>query len=114
MADDSEGIEAAKNALEGLVTSIARTSARVSGDMGVEFDVDDPRVARWLMLATFEGMFRQSSRTTTKELLAVAAKASEGESRTGLRKKKKSQRGQPLVTWDDLVASVETGQGQGA
>jgi hypothetical protein len=59
-------------------------------------------------------MFRQSSQTTTKELLAMAAKASEGEVRMAPRKKKKGRSGQLLVTWDDLIASVEIDQGQGA
>jgi hypothetical protein len=111
MADDPEGREIAKKALEGLVNSIARASARVSGDMGVEFDVDDPRVARWIMLATFEGIFRQSSQAATKDLLAIASKASAG---ITPRRKKKGHRGQLLVTWDDLVASVEACPGRGA
>ena len=107
MTDDLERQEAAKEALASLVTGIARTSARVAHDMGVEFDVADPRVARWLMLTTFEGLFMPSARSTSKELLAMAEKASEGEGRAAPRQRKKTEARQPLVTCDDLVASVE-------
>ena len=106
MTDDAERDEAAKKALASLVTEIAGTSARVAQDMGVEFDVADPRVARWLMLATFEGMFMRSAKSTSQELLAMAENASEGEGRAVPRKRRKGEVSQPLVTWDDLVASV--------
>jgi len=96
---------AAKAALEGLVVSIARASAQASASLGVEFDVDDPRVARWLMLATFEGLFMPSAKSPTQTLLMQAEKASEGHGRTASRKRKKGERKLPLVTWDDLVAS---------
>lgn len=96
---------AAKAALSGLVSSIARASAQASERLGVEFDVDDPRVARWLMLATFEGLLMPSAKSTTEELLVLAEKASEGLERTNSRKGKKRERNLPLVTWDHLVAS---------
>jgi hypothetical protein len=95
---------AAKAALEGLVSSIARASAQASERLGVEFDVDDPRVARWLMLATFEGLLMPPAKRTTEELLVLAEKASEGQGRTSSRKGKR-ERKLPLVTWDDLVGS---------
>ena len=91
MTDDAERDEAAKKALASLVTEIAGTSARV---------------ARWLMLATFEGMFMRSAKSTSQELLAMAENASEGEGRAVPRKRRKGEVSQPLVTWDDLVASV--------
>ena len=106
MTDDHDRHEAARKALASLVSEIARVSVRVSHDMGVEFDVADPRVARWLMLATFEGRFMRSAKSTSQELLAMAEKASEGESRAAPRKRKKGEVKQPVVTWDDLVASV--------
>lgn len=108
MADDLERHGAATTALASLVTEIAQTSARVSYDMGVEFDVEDPRVARWLMLATFERLFMRSTKSTSQELLTMAERASEGERRAAPLKRKKGGVKQALVTWDDLVASLKT------
>jgi len=104
MTSDLDRYEAAKRALDGSVAEIAQTSVRAAHDIGVEFDVDDPRVARWLMLTTFEGMFMSSARTTSRDLLTMAEKASEGESRRTPRRQKKGERQRPLVTWDHLVA----------
>ena len=106
MADDLDRYNAAKQALDDLVRAIARTSARASCAMGVEFDVADPRVARWHMLTTFEGMFMQSAKSTPKELWALAEQASVGERRMAPHKRKKGEVRQPLVTWNDLVGSL--------
>lgn len=99
---------AARVALEGLVCSIARASAQASENLGVEFDVDDPRVARWLMLATFEGLLMPTAKSTTEELLVLAEKAFEGQGRTHSRKGRKRERNLPLVTWDHLVGSQQS------
>lgn len=80
MMSDLDRYEAAIRARDGLIATIAQTSARAAYDIGVEFDVDDPRVARWLILTTFEGMFMSSAKSTSRELIAM------------------------IVTWDHLVA----------
>jgi hypothetical protein len=101
MTDGLEQRKAAKKAVASLVTGIVRTLARVAHDMGVEFDVADPRVVRWVMLTTFEGLFTRSAQSISKDLPAMEGRRS---ARRGKRKKGKSR--QPLVACDDLVASM--------
>jgi hypothetical protein len=108
MTDDSNGDETGSKALEGLIAHIAQTSARAAHNIGVEFDLDDPRVARWLILATLEGMFLRSAQSSIADLMALAEKASEGECRSSSRKSSKAETKIPLVTWDDLIASAKT------
>ena len=104
MTSDPDRYEAAMRARDSLITGIAQTSVRAAHDIGLEFDVDDPRVVRWIILTTFEGMFLASAKTTPRELLAIAEKASDGESRSTSRKKKNGQSKRPTVTWEYLVA----------
>ena len=104
MISDLDRYDAAIRARDDLIATIAQTSARAAYDIGVEFDVDDPRVARWLILTTFEGMFMSSAKSTSRELIAMADNASNGESRAASRKKRKGEPKRPIVTWDHLVA----------
>jgi hypothetical protein len=98
--------DVAGEALAELAKAIARTSVRASNSLGVDFDVDDLRVARWLMLATFEGLFMPSSKTTAEHLLAQAAACPSTETgKSGAKKGGRQDRKSPLVTWDDLVAA---------
>lgn len=107
MVDETDGRGAASGPLKGLIASIAQTSVRAANELGVEFDVEDPRVARWLMLTTFEAMFMPSTSSTQTDLLRRAAGASEPELGTGQRKRSGKRRAtQPLVTCNDLVASA--------
>lgn len=105
MAHDLDQHTTAKQDLNDLARAVARMSARVSCEMGVEFDVADPRVARWLILATFEGMCMRSAQSTTEELLAIAEQASAGEERMPSCSRKKGDKKLLRVTWEDLVAS---------
>ena len=44
-------------ALIPLVEAMARDSAKAAHELGIEFDMDDPQVAREVMLATFDALF---------------------------------------------------------
>ncbi|MEA3044663.1 MAG: hypothetical protein QOH47_2501 [Sphingomonadales bacterium] len=44
-------------ALAPLVESLARISARACHEMGIQFDMDDPQVARELLSITFDAVF---------------------------------------------------------
>lgn len=52
-----EQITEARERLNDLARSLGRISARVCHDMGVQFVMDDPEVAREVMRLTFEGLF---------------------------------------------------------
>ncbi|HEX5184976.1 MAG TPA: hypothetical protein VFW19_17695 [Allosphingosinicella sp.] len=52
-----EEIARARQAWENLIRLIARTAAKASIKLGIEFDMDDPQVARDVMKATFDGLF---------------------------------------------------------
>lgn len=52
-----EEMARARQAWENLIKLIARTAADASIRLGIEFDMDDPQVARDVMKATFEGLF---------------------------------------------------------
>ncbi|HEX9963821.1 MAG TPA: hypothetical protein VGB04_02425 [Allosphingosinicella sp.] len=52
-----EQIAEARRALDNLIRLMARAAVDASIRLGVEFDVDDPEVARDVMKATFEGLF---------------------------------------------------------
>ena len=51
-----EEIAEARRALEELARVLARASARACHELGITFDMDDPKVARDVMMATFEGL----------------------------------------------------------
>lgn len=55
-----EQVAEARRALEELVKSLARISARACHELGIEFDMDDPEVAREVMKMTFEAVFHSS------------------------------------------------------
>lgn len=69
-----EQIAEARRALENLIRIMARVAVEGSIQLGVEFEMDDPEVARDVMKATFEGLFLTPSRT--------AARRSRGRERT--------------------------------
>ena len=63
-----EEIAEGKQALENLVRSLARAAADACHRHGLEFDMDNPEVARDVMQATFEAIAyaRPPNRRTTK------------------------------------------------
>jgi hypothetical protein len=52
-----EEIAEGKQALENLVKSLARAAADACHNRGLEFDMDNPQVARDVMMARFQGLF---------------------------------------------------------
>lgn len=52
-----EHVEEARRALEGLIKIMARATVDACDRLGIEFDMDDPEVARDVMKATFDGLF---------------------------------------------------------
>jgi hypothetical protein len=103
MVDDPANPE---SALGPLITSLARLAARASADLGVELDVSDPRVARWMILTSFEALCMPTARRALEETLAIAADLPQAEP-VRARPRKGQRRGDPpLVTWDDIVAST--------
>lgn len=68
-----EQIADARRALEDLAKALGRVSARVCHEMGIQFDMDDPEVAREVMKMTFEAMFLFAP---TKRQRAPKARAS--------------------------------------
>lgn len=51
-----EQIAEARRALEDLAKLLGRASANACHQLGITFDMDDPQVARDIMMATFEGL----------------------------------------------------------
>ena len=51
-----EQIAEARRALEDLAKLLGRASANACHELGISFDMDDPQVARNVMMATFEGL----------------------------------------------------------
>ena len=51
-----EQITEARRALEELARVLGRASANACHELGISFDMDDPQVAREVMMATFEGL----------------------------------------------------------
>ena len=51
-----EQIAEARRALEELAKLLGRASANACHELGISFDMDDPQVAREVMMATFEGL----------------------------------------------------------
>jgi hypothetical protein len=52
----------ARQAADGLIKLIARITVDACNKLGVEFDMDDPEVARDVFGAVIEGLFRSASR----------------------------------------------------
>ena len=52
-----EQVADARRALESLIKIMARATVDACDRLGIEFDMDDPEVARDVMKATFEGLF---------------------------------------------------------
>lgn len=52
-----EQIAEAKETLHDIARLLGRVSAQVCRKMGIQFDMDDPEVAREVMKLTFEEMF---------------------------------------------------------
>jgi len=59
-----EQIADTRRALEDLARALGRISARVCHEMGIQFDMDDPEVAREVMKMPFEGLFYSSPRSS--------------------------------------------------
>ena len=57
-----EQIAEARRALEDLAKLLGRASARACHELGITFDMDNPQVARDVMMATFDGLFRSHPR----------------------------------------------------
>lgn len=51
-----EEIAEARRSLEDLARILGRTSADACHRLGISFDMDDPQVAREVMMATFEAL----------------------------------------------------------
>ena len=52
-----EQVADARRALESFIKIMARATVDACDRLGIEFDMDDPEVARDVMKATFEGLF---------------------------------------------------------
>jgi hypothetical protein len=52
-----EQMAEARRALESLIKIVARATVDACEKLGIQFDMDDPEVARDVMKATFEGLF---------------------------------------------------------
>ena len=51
-----EQIAEARRALEDLAKLLGQTSAEACHELGISFDMDDPQVARDVMMATLQGL----------------------------------------------------------
>jgi hypothetical protein len=57
-----ERIEEARERHRDLARGLGRISARVCHDMGIQFDMDDPDIAREVIKMTFEALFLSEPR----------------------------------------------------
>lgn len=57
-----EQIAEARRALEDLIKLLGGAGARACHELGITIDMDDPQVARDVMMATFDGLFRSHPR----------------------------------------------------
>ena len=57
-----EQIAEARRALEDLARLLGRASANACHELGITFDMDDPEVARDVMMATFESLVLSRSK----------------------------------------------------
>ena len=62
-----EQIAEARRALVELTRVLGRASARACHEMGISFDMDDPQVARDVMMATLEGLVLSRPRARKAE-----------------------------------------------
>jgi hypothetical protein len=51
-----------RQALEELAKLLGRASAKACHELGITFDMDDPQVARDVIMGTFDGLFRSHPR----------------------------------------------------
>lgn len=71
-----EQVAEAKERLHELARLLGRISANACHELGIQFDMDDPEVAREVMKMTFDAVFYSStpsSRAKRKRALAAAA-----------------------------------------
>jgi hypothetical protein len=92
--------------LQPLITSLARMSAKASADLGIELDVADPRVVRWMIQTSFEALLAPSARRSLEETLAIAADLPESDLASARPRGCKGRSDRALVTWDRLAASA--------
>ena len=62
-----EQIAEARQSLTELARLLGRASAKACHEIGITFDMDDPQVARDVMMATFDGLFLSHPRTRKTE-----------------------------------------------
>lgn len=53
-----EDIARARRAVQDLAKLLGRRTAQACVQLGIDFDMDDPQVAREVMMAAFDGLFR--------------------------------------------------------
>ena len=70
-----EQIAKAKETLHDIARLLGRVSAQVCHKMGIQFDMDDPEVAREVMKLTFEGMFLTAPKKPQRRSEASKRKA---------------------------------------
>ena len=70
-----EQVAEAKETLHDIARLLGRVSAQVCHKMGIQFDMDDPEVAREVMKLTFDGMFLTAPKKRTPR---KAAKRKDG------------------------------------
>ena len=112
MTSFNDEMKDAQGALEGLVRLIAGVSANAACNLGVDFDVEDPRVARWLMITTFDSIFMPKSRSKSSDLPEISTAAASEKNATHITPVLRKRRRKPakqLVTWDLIVASGTLG-----
>ena len=62
-----EQIAEARRVLEDLAKLLGRASAKACHELGITFDMDDPQVARDIIMATFEGLVLSHPRARKAE-----------------------------------------------
>ena len=77
-----EQLAEGRRALESLIKIMARATVDACDRLGIEFDMDDPEVARDVMKAAFEGLFLSKPGRTKRRMRATAAHETSGSSRT--------------------------------
>ncbi|WP_158703025.1 hypothetical protein [Allosphingosinicella vermicomposti] len=60
-----EDIVEARRVVEELAKLLGRRTAQFCVERGIHFDMDDPQVAREVMMAAFDGLFRLQPRPRT-------------------------------------------------
>lgn len=66
-------VEEARRALESFTKIMARATVDACHKLGIEFDMDDPEVARDVMKATFEGLFLSKPAPAKRRKKAAAS-----------------------------------------